>query len=184
MHLFPRRRRTARLCKFCLIALLACFLGGCVLLFLYDASARESAKPATIQQLSKGTTAPLTSLIVPTREQSKSSSSVSDETHRNTATQVLEDGASLESLRTAVSQLNRMERVLNADRFPVLSSVDGLVVVVQVHRRVGYLHQLIESLRVARGVADILLIVSHDYVSKEINSAVQSIDFCKVLASR
>lgn len=77
-----------------------------------------------------------------------------------------------------------MERILNGDRFPALSSEDGLVVVVQVHDRVRYLRQLFESLRVARGVANILLVVSHDYFSKELNSAVNSIDFCKVPASR
>ena len=86
---------------------------------------------------------------------------------------------SLELLRQHVLKLNTQQRVLNSDKFPPLSP-DGLVLVVQVHRREGYLKQLLESLRQAKGIENVLLVISHDYFYDEMNDLVQSIDFCRV----
>ena len=86
---------------------------------------------------------------------------------------------SLELLRQLVLKLNAEQRVINADRFPPLLP-NGLVLVVQVHRREGYLKQLLESLRQAKGIENVLLVISHDYFYDEMNELVQSIDFCRV----
>ena len=86
---------------------------------------------------------------------------------------------SLELLRQLVLKLNAEHRVINTNKFPPLSP-DGLVLVVQVHRREGYLKQLLESLKQAKGIENVLLVISHDYFYDEMNNLVQSIDFCRV----
>ena len=86
---------------------------------------------------------------------------------------------SLELLRQEFLKRNWEQRVLNADKFPPLSN-EGLVLVVQVHRREGYLKQLLESLRQASDIEKTLLVISHDYYYDEMNALVQSIDFCRV----
>lgn len=86
---------------------------------------------------------------------------------------------SLQLLRELILKHNREQKVLNADKFPPLSG-DGLVLVVQVHRREGYLKQLLESLRTVKEIESVLLVVSHDYYYDEMNSIVQSVDFCRV----
>lgn len=49
------------------------------------------------------------------------------------------------------------------------------------HTRINYLRHLIVSLAQAKGIANSLLIFSHDVYDEEINDLVQSIDFCKVM---
>lgn len=88
---------------------------------------------------------------------------------------------SLELLRQLFLKLNQEQKVLNADKFPPLQE-DGLVLIVQVHRRDGYLRQLLESLNRAKEIDSVLLIISHDYYYDEMNTLVQSIDFCRVRA--
>jgi len=83
----------------------------------------------------------------------------------------------LEQLRLKLLALNREERVLNADKYP---SPGELVLIVQAHKRVAYLQQLLESLRAVKGIHKVLLVVSHDHYSEEMNQAVQTVDFCKV----
>ena len=86
---------------------------------------------------------------------------------------------SLQLLQQLILKQNQDQKVLNADKFSPLSE-DGLVLVVQVHRREGYLKQLLESLRAAREIESVLLVISHDYYYDEMNSIVQSVDFCRV----
>lgn len=86
---------------------------------------------------------------------------------------------SLQLLRQLIRKQNQEQVVLNADKFSPLSG-DGLVLVVQVHRREGYLKQLLESLRTAKEIDSVLLVISHDYYYDEMNSIVQSVDFCRV----
>lgn len=86
---------------------------------------------------------------------------------------------SLQLLRELILKHNQEQKVLNADKFPPLSG-DGLVLVVQVHRREGYLKQLLESLRTVKEIESVLLVLSHDYYYDEMNSIVQSVDFCRV----
>ena len=83
-------------------------------------------------------------------------------------------------LRKTVAQLNKMERVFNVESYIELSSTEGLVIVVQVHNRIGYVRQLIESFKRARDMDKIFLIFSHDYYSKPINDLIKTISFCKV----
>lgn len=55
------------------------------------------------------------------------------------------------------------------------------VILVQVHSRVNYLKELIESLRQTKYIEDTLVIFSHDLYLKEMNDLIQGIDFCAVL---
>lgn len=86
---------------------------------------------------------------------------------------------SLHLLRDKLVKLNQDERILNADRFPPLAS-DGLVIIIQAHKRVGYLRQLFDSLKAAQDIDKVLLVVSHDYYYEEMNDLVESVDFCRV----
>ncbi|XP_066550251.1 alpha-1,6-mannosyl-glycoprotein 2-beta-N-acetylglucosaminyltransferase [Amia ocellicauda] len=82
--------------------------------------------------------------------------------------------------RGIVYQLNFDQTIKNVEKFKTRPK-DDLVVVVQVHNRPEYLSLLIESLRKAKGIENILLIFSHDYWSPEINQVVATVDFCQVL---
>ena len=86
---------------------------------------------------------------------------------------------SLQLLHQQMRRLNHKQRVLNADKFPPLSN-DGLVLIVQVHRRENYLKQLFESLKKAKGIENVLLVISHDYYYDDMNAMVESVDFCRV----
>ncbi|KAG9344803.1 hypothetical protein JZ751_010490 [Albula glossodonta] len=82
--------------------------------------------------------------------------------------------------RGIVFQLNFDQTIRNEDKFKNRPK-DDLVVLVQVHNRLENLKLLIESLRRARGIENVLLVFSHDYWSPEINQVVTAIDFCPVL---
>lgn len=86
---------------------------------------------------------------------------------------------SLQLLHQHLRTLNHKQRVLNADKFPPLSN-DGLVLIVQVHKRENYLKQLFESLKKAEGIEKVLLVISHDYYYDDMNDVVASVDFCRV----
>lgn len=86
---------------------------------------------------------------------------------------------SLQLLHQQLRSLNRKQKVLNANKFPPLSN-DGLVLIVQVHKRENYLKQLFESLKKARGIEKVLLVISHDYYYDDMNAMVESVDFCRV----
>ena len=80
-------------------------------------------------------------------------------------------------MREIVSEINKNEVVLNDDKFPSF----GLVMIIQVHRRIEYLKILLESLRDARDISEVLLVVSFDYYDEELFSVVDKVDFCKVI---
>ena len=86
---------------------------------------------------------------------------------------------SLQLLRERLGKANQGQVMLNADKFPPLAS-DGVVLVVQVHRREGYLQQLFNSMRKVRGIEKVLLVISHDYYYDDMMKLVQSVDFCRV----
>ena len=86
---------------------------------------------------------------------------------------------SLNLLQTLLHRLNAEQRIQNSDKFPPFSE-SSLVLVVQAHRRDGYLRQLFNSLRNVRGIEDILLVISHDYYYDDMMKLVQSVDFCRV----
>lgn len=87
---------------------------------------------------------------------------------------------SLEMLQEVMVKVNKAQTIYNQDKFPPLGE-DGLVLIVQVHKREGYLKQLLESLRVAKGIEKVLLVISHDYYYDDMNKLILSIDFCPVM---
>jgi hypothetical protein len=86
---------------------------------------------------------------------------------------------SIQILRDRLNKANREQVVLNADKYPALAS-DGIVLIVQVHRREGYLEQLFNSMRNVRGIEKVLLVISHDYYYDDMMKLVQTVDFCRV----
>ena len=90
---------------------------------------------------------------------------------------VTEKDNTIMKMREQVDKMNKDEVVLNEDKFP---SFD-LVMIVQVHRRTEYLKMLVESLRNARDISKVLLVVSFDYYDEELFSVVDKIDICKVI---
>jgi alpha-1,6-mannosyl-glycoprotein beta-1,2-N-acetylglucosaminyltransferase len=85
-----------------------------------------------------------------------------------------------ESIRQNIEAINDDQVIWNTDKFEPLQN-NSVVIVVQVHKRITYLRQLIASLSESRDISKTLLIFSHDYYDEEINELVQSIDFCKVM---
>ncbi|KAM4772285.1 alpha-1,6-mannosyl-glycoprotein 2-beta-N-acetylglucosaminyltransferase-like [Rhinophrynus dorsalis] len=86
-------------------------------------------------------------------------------------------------MRLAAYQNNLRQPILNAERF---SGRPELVMVVQVRGGPGSgsrLHLLAESLRAAgpRATSRLLLVLSMDKPCPEVNEAMQSIDFCRVM---
>ena len=89
-----------------------------------------------------------------------------------------------ENIRDKALKINRMERVLNEDRFPNhLTSPEAIILVAQVHNRANYFKYLIESLKAIQDVDRVLVIISHDLYLEEMNSLVRSIDFCRASVS-
>ena len=86
---------------------------------------------------------------------------------------------SLQILRDRLARANEEQRVLNADKFPKLAP-DGVILIVQVHRREGYLKQLFNSMRSVEGIEKVLLVISHDYFYDDMMQLVQTVDFCRV----
>uniref|UniRef100_UPI00398F8BB4 alpha-1,6-mannosyl-glycoprotein 2-beta-N-acetylglucosaminyltransferase n=1 Tax=Pristiophorus japonicus TaxID=55135 RepID=UPI00398F8BB4 len=82
--------------------------------------------------------------------------------------------------RGVVYQLNFDQTVRNQETVKTRPPND-VVVVIQVHNRPEYLQMLVDSLRKAKGIENVLLIFSHDFWSPQINHIVASIDFCQVL---
>lgn len=82
--------------------------------------------------------------------------------------------------RSVVFQLNFDQTIKNLEKITNRPQ-DDVVIVVQVHNRPDYLRYLLESLRKAKGIENVLLIFSHDYWSAELNQIVASVDFCQVL---
>lgn len=55
-----------------------------------------------------------------------------------------------------------------------------MVILIQVHSRLNYLKELINSLRETRNINETLVIFSHDIFDQDINKLIESIDFCAV----
>ncbi|CAG9759284.1 unnamed protein product [Ceutorhynchus assimilis] len=86
----------------------------------------------------------------------------------------------ISDIKRNIAQYNLQQTVYNEDLFGPLQS-DSIVIVIQIHDRITYLRHLIISLAQARDIREALLVFSHDYYDEEINSLVQSVDFCKVI---
>lgn len=67
----------------------------------------------------------------------------------------------------------------NIDLYPYLAK-DHIVIVLYVHNRPQYLKVVVERLSHVVGIAETLLIVSHDGYFEEMNKIIQGIKFCRV----
>jgi hypothetical protein len=56
-----------------------------------------------------------------------------------------------------------------------------LVIVIQIHSRLNYLRELVDSLRDVKYIGQSLVIFSHDVWDDDMNEFIRSIDFCAVL---
>lgn len=86
----------------------------------------------------------------------------------------------LANLRVEILKHNLYSRVRNWKRFRLLKDT-SLMIVVQVHRDIIGLQNLITSLLNARHIEEVLLVFSHSYYSDLINNIVRSIQKCGVL---
>ena len=82
-------------------------------------------------------------------------------------------------LKKFTQSMNEQLMVFNKDKFPNRPK-HGPVVVVQVHKRLEYLVHLLSSFEKAKGIQDVLLIISSDWFSDAIMNAVKQIKFCQV----
>ncbi|KAF2885693.1 hypothetical protein ILUMI_20466 [Ignelater luminosus] len=86
----------------------------------------------------------------------------------------------ISEIKKNIALYNLQQTVYNEDIFGPLQN-DSVVIVIQVHDRITYLRHLIVSLAQARDISQVLLVFSHDYYDEDINSLIQSVDFCKVI---
>ncbi|XP_066258972.1 alpha-1,6-mannosyl-glycoprotein 2-beta-N-acetylglucosaminyltransferase isoform X2 [Euwallacea similis] len=86
----------------------------------------------------------------------------------------------ISDIKRSIAQYNLQQTVYNEDLFGPLQN-DSIVIVIQIHDRITYLRHLIVSLAQARDISQALLVFSHDFYDEEINSLIQSVDFCKVI---
>ncbi|XP_062824789.1 alpha-1,6-mannosyl-glycoprotein 2-beta-N-acetylglucosaminyltransferase [Anolis carolinensis] len=90
-------------------------------------------------------------------------------------------------LRSLIYRLNFDQPLRNADKWRPREEHDAdneapwLVLVVQVHSRPEHLSLLLDSLRKAKGIENVLLVLSHDVWSPELNALANAVDFCAVL---
>lgn len=85
-----------------------------------------------------------------------------------------------EDLRDVVHKLNTEQIIYNLEKIDKLPK-DFVVVVVQVHKRVEYFKELLDSLQRSKGIEGVLLVVSHDYYTDEMNALIRMIKFCPVV---
>lgn len=75
---------------------------------------------------------------------------------------------------------NRAQIIHNLELFgPVTNQT--VLITLQVHNRISYLKNLIDSLRRSSNISEALIIVSHDIYNDQINDVILSIDFCMVM---
>lgn len=91
-------------------------------------------------------------------------------------------GQQLGDMRKLVQQRNAEHKILNVERFGPVEPHD-VVVVVQVHKRLRELTLFLSGLEMARNASSILLVVSMDYVTPELDNLVLNITFCRVRSS-
>lgn len=86
----------------------------------------------------------------------------------------------LTQIKLEIERRNEEQYIHNLERFGLSLGPESVVIVVQVHDRSNYLRILLDSLRKVKGIEKTLLIFSHDVFSAELNSIIESIDFCPV----
>ncbi|KAK6177963.1 hypothetical protein SNE40_012817 [Patella caerulea] len=113
-------------------------------------------------------------LVIPPVE-GFSTSSIKDSIHKNI------DVNNVTFIMEEVHRLNKLQHIQNLPKFGLKLDSESTVIVVQVHDRVEYLKILLQSLRKVRNIQNVLLIISHDVYSKELNEVVETVDFCPVM---
>jgi hypothetical protein len=94
--------------------------------------------------------------------------------------------STLHRLRDHALKVNMEEKVLNLEKLAdengdtLQLDKHGVVLAVQVHNRSEYFAHFVASLKFVKNIEQVLLVVSHDYYSPEIESLVASITVCKV----
>jgi alpha-1,6-mannosyl-glycoprotein beta-1,2-N-acetylglucosaminyltransferase len=95
--------------------------------------------------------------------------------------------STLHRLRDHALKVNMEEKVLNLEKLAdengdtLQLDKHGVVLAVQVHNRSEYFAHFVASLKFVKNIEQVLLVVSHDYYSPEIESLVASITVCKVI---
>ncbi|KAK7110924.1 alpha-1,6-mannosyl-glycoprotein 2-beta-N-acetylglucosaminyltransferase-like [Littorina saxatilis] len=89
--------------------------------------------------------------------------------------------SNLEEIKQEIQRLNKEQYVHNLDKFGLALGSESIVMVIQAHNRADHLKLLISSLSKVRGIDNVLLVVSHDVYSHELNELIGSITFCPVL---
>lgn len=108
------------------------------------------------------------------------------DTEAHSPNDILARNFSLQDMQMILQQDNFAARIQNNENFsPALTFENANmliqhVLVVQVHNRTKYLEKLIDSLGGASGIANTLLIFSHDFYSPAINRLIKGIRFCRV----
>lgn len=86
----------------------------------------------------------------------------------------------LTQIKLEIDRRNADQYVHNLQKYGLSLGPESVVIVVQVHDRANYLKILLDSLRKVKGIEKTLLIFSHDVFSEQLNSIVETIDFCPV----
>lgn len=81
--------------------------------------------------------------------------------------------------RVALVNANQTN-VQNENQFSSLND-DGLVIIVQVHKRLEYLRTLIKSLARVKFIESTLVVFSHDHIDDDINRLIAGINFTQVM---
>ena len=76
-------------------------------------------------------------------------------------------------MKNVMSDKSQTKKTYQAPKF--------LVILIQVHSRLNYLKELIESLKETKYIEQTLVIFSHDIINNEMNDLINSIDFCATL---
>ncbi|CAG2203005.1 MGAT2 [Mytilus edulis] len=87
----------------------------------------------------------------------------------------------LTQIKLEIDRRNAEQYVHNLQKYGLSLGPESVVIVVQVHDRANYLKILLDSLRKVKGIEKTLLIFSHDVFSEQLNSIVETIDFCPVM---
>lgn len=90
---------------------------------------------------------------------------------------VKKDGVDLHQV---VYDMNISQKVHNAAKFGP-PPLNGVVAVVQVHSRLNFMQQLLESLKKAKGIDQVTLVISMDKYDKKLMEMIDDIDFCRFI---
>lgn len=86
----------------------------------------------------------------------------------------------LDNIKRSVKQLNLKQTLHNEDLFGQ-PPAKGHVIAVQVHSRLDFFKQLLESLKLTRGIEKATLVISMDKYSEELMKLISTIDFCRYI---